>query len=116
MDNSVTLVGTLSHDPLLKRVGSDSDAISCRFTLGIERKWKDRRSGEDKAFRTFHEVICYRALATNVSASCRQGDAVVVIGRLNTRKISTGDGLNTVTEITADHVALNLSPGPIPID
>ena len=113
MDNSVTLAGTLLHDPLSKRVGEDAKATSCRFTLGIKRTWKDRQSGEDKVFSTYHEIVCYRELATNVLESCRKGDSVLVVGRLNTRKVHDA---NIVTEIIADNVALNLSSGPIPFD
>ena len=114
MDNSVTLAGTLLHEPLQKKVGEDAGASSCRFTLGIERTWKDRRSGEDKVFSTYHEVVCYRTLATNVLESCQKGDSVLVVGRLNTRKVGAGEA--TITEVIADHVALNLSSGSIPFD
>ena len=116
MENSVTLAGKLAHDPITKKVGEDKDSLSCRFTLVIERKWNDRRSGDPKTYSTHHEVICYRDLAKNVSESCVEGDAVVVMGRLNTRKAPSGVGSNMITEIIADHVALNLSSGSIPID
>ena len=116
MENSVTLAGKLAHDPITKKVGDDDESMSCRFTLVIERKWHDRRSGDQKTYSTYHEIVCYRELAKNVSESCVQDDAVVVMGRLNTRKAPSGNGSNMITEIIADHVALNLSSGSIPID
>ena len=116
MDNSVTLVGKLTHDPITHKAGEDDNAISCRFTLGISRSWNDRRSGEVKTYSTYHEVVCYRDLAKNVLESCVEGDPVVVMGRLNTRKAPSSGGHHIITEVVADHVALNLSSGSIPID
>ena len=115
MENSVTLAGKLAHNPVTKKVGEDDESLSCRFTLTIERKWHDRRTGDSKVYSTHHEIVCYRDLAKNVSESCVEGDAVVVMGRLNTRKAPSG-ATNIITEVIADHIALNLSSGSIPIE
>ncbi len=115
MDNTVTLAGTLSYDPVAKPTGDDKVPM-CRFTIGVTRSWNDRRSGERKEYTHHHEVVCYRELATHVMESCRKGDSVVVVGRLNTRSNFDDGSKEKITEIVADHVALDITHLSIPVE
>ncbi len=115
MDNAVTLAGTLTYEPLGKTTG-DEKVPMCRFTIGVRRQWTDRRTGEAKDFTTHHEVVCYRSLATHVLESCQKGDHVVIIGRLNTRSGYDDNKTDKITEIIADHVALDVTHAAIPFD
>ena len=115
MDNAVFLAGKMSYDPLEKTLGEEKVAM-CRFVIAVTRKWRDHRSGEDKEFTTHHEVVCYRQLAKHVMESCQTGDDVLVIGRLNTRGSTEEGKRDKITEIVADHVALDLLHKSIPIE
>ena len=115
MDNTVTLAGTLTYEPLSKTTG-DENVPMCRFVIGTHRQWKDRRTGENKNFTTHHEVVCYRDLATHVIESCQKGDHVIVVGRLSTRSAFEGGKTDKITEIVADHVALDIAHSAIPIE
>ena len=115
MDNTVTLAGTLTYDPLGKTTGEDK-APMCRFVVGVHRRWNDRQTGEKKEFTTHHEVVCYRQLATHVLESCRRGDSIIVVGRLSTRGSFEEGSKEKITEIVADHVALDITHASIPVD
>ena len=115
MDNTVTLAGTLTYD-LLSRTTGDESVPMCRFVIGVRRQWKDRRTGEAKDFTSHHEVVCYRDLATHVLESCQKGDSVIVVGRLSTRSVFEDGKADKITEIVADHVALDITHSAIPIE
>lgn len=110
-DAYVTLVGNVVADPTHVRLDSGVHVASVRIASTSRRfdralgRWRD-------ASTLFLTVSCWRALAENVAASVRQGDPIVVTGRL---RIRNGPGKagrrHTSVEIEATTVGHDLSRG-----
>lgn len=102
----VTVVGNLTRDPEL-RFTQGGFAVANTAVAVNERKlvngqWED---GET----TFINVVAWRELGENASASLHKGDRVVVTGKLQVRKWEKEDGTSgTSVEIQADDIGPSL--------
>lgn len=108
-DNTVTIVGNLTADPMLKFTASGAAVSS--FRLAQTPRYFDKASGQwrdgDSLFVT---VTCWRGLAENVASSMRRGDRVLVKGRLRQREFEAVPGEHkSVIEIEADLVGPELA-------
>lgn len=106
MDSTVTITGNLTQNPELKFLGSGQAAA--RFSVAVNRKWKDR-SGVEQEQTSYFDVQTYGTLAENCANSLEKGTRVVVTGRLEQRSWETDEGTKrSVVEINADEVAPSL--------
>ncbi|MCE7884017.1 MAG: single-stranded DNA-binding protein [Actinobacteria bacterium ATB1] len=106
-DNQVTVVGNLTDEPELRF--TPSGQALCRFSIANNRRWQDRSTGEWKEEASFFNVVTWRDLAENVSASLHKGDRVVISGRLQQRSWENQQGERRSTvEITADEIGPSL--------
>jgi len=106
-DNTVTLVGNLTRDPELRFTASG--VARALFGIAVNRRWRDRASGEWQEDTSFFNVVCWREMAENVSESLSRGSRVMVTGRLEQRTWETQDGENrSVIEVVADEVGPSL--------
>lgn len=110
-DAYVTLVGNVVADPTHVRLDSGVHVASVRIASMSRRfdralgRWRD-------ACTLVLTVSCWRALAENVATSVRQGDPVVVTGRLRIRNDPGKAGeRRTSVEIEATTVGHDLSRG-----
>ena len=105
--NNVTLAGNLTRDPELRFTPSGQATAS--FGLAVNRRWKDRQSGEWLEATSFFDVVCWHELAENVSESLAQGARVVVAGRLEQRSWETPEGeRRSKVEVVADDLGASL--------
>ncbi|MCC7078308.1 MAG: single-stranded DNA-binding protein [Acidimicrobiia bacterium] len=106
-ENQVTVVGNLTDEPDLRF--TPAGQAMCRFSIAHNRRWQDRSTGEWKEDASFFNVVTWRDIAENVSASLHKGDRVIVTGRLQQRSWETQQGEKRSTvEITADEIGPSL--------
>lgn len=112
----ITVVGNLCDNPELRHLDSGIDVANFRLASTARRYDKETGTWVDSS-ALFLRVNCWRALATNVTASLHRGDAAVVTGRLTARPYTTQDGQpRTSFEIEATAVGPNLARGIVHYD
>jgi single-strand DNA-binding protein len=84
-DNTVTIVGNLTHDPEL--TATTTGLLVCNFTVAQNFKLKD---GSERP--QFFDCQCWDPLASNIAASLRKGQRVIVMGSLNYSQWEAQDG------------------------
>ncbi len=95
--NRATLVGHAGRDPEIRDLKNGGRAAT--FSLATAEKWTDRE-GKPAEATEWHRVVVYGPAVEIVGTMLRKGDAVMVEGRIATRKYSDRDGVErSVTEI-----------------
>ncbi|NBW37670.1 MAG: single-stranded DNA-binding protein [Cytophagia bacterium] len=105
--NVVTVVGNTTRDPELRY--TSAGLAVCNFSVASNRRWQNRATNEWEEKVSFFDVTVWSDQAQNVAESLRQGDRVVVTGRLEQRswETETGDKRSKI-ELVADVVAVSL--------
>jgi single-strand DNA-binding protein len=88
-DSTITLVGNLTRDPELKFLDSGLPAV--KFSLAVNRKWKDNR-GEEKEQVSYFDCSALGSIAENIATSLKKGERAIVTGRLEQRTWETPEG------------------------
>lgn len=103
-NDAITVVGRLAGDPALKSVNGDRVA-EFRVACSVRRKegdaWID-------AHTNWFGVEAWGAFADHVVASLRQGDLVIVTGKLRIEQWESGEKRGTSVKIRAEHVGHSL--------
>jgi single-strand DNA-binding protein len=81
--NKAIIVGNLGRDPEV-RFMSNGDAV-CNFSIATTDSWKDKQ-GVKQERTEWHNIVMYRKLAEIAGEYLKQGSAVYLEGRLQTRK------------------------------
>lgn len=98
--NVVTIMGRMVADPELRKTLSGTDVIS--FTIAVDR---DIKSKDGERATDFIDVAAWKQTAEFISKYFHKGSAIVVNGRLQTRKYQTKEGYNRVAvEVVANNV------------
>lgn len=79
--NQVTISGKLTRDPELRYVGANKTPI-CSFGLAINKRWKDKRTGELKQEATFVDVDAWGKTGEYLAGGAAKGAGVLVVGEL----------------------------------
>lgn len=109
---SISLTGNLAATPVLRRTPADVPVVSFRIANTPSRLDKTTGAWIDSP-TTWFTVTCWRGTAENVVRSLRQGDRVVVTGRLSTSTWTTPEGeQRSGLDIEATQVGLDLSRAP----
>ena len=108
MDNTCTLVGTMTRDAELRFTPSGQGVAS--FGLAVNRRWQNKQTQEWEEQVSFFDVKCWGQMAENVVESCQKGTRVVVVGRLEQRSWDDKDSgqKRSKVEVVADAVAPDL--------
>ena len=105
--NSITVVGNITRDIELRFTPSGQPTAS--FGLAVNRRWQNRQTQEWEEATSFFDIVCWRELAENASASLHKGTRVIVTGRLEQRSWETQEGeKRSKVEIVADEVGPSL--------
>lgn len=105
--NSVTVVGNITRDPELRY--TSAGLAVCNFSVASNRRWLNKSTNDWEEKVSFFDVTVWADHGQNVAESLRQGDRVVVNGRLEQRSWETETGdKRTKVEIVADVVAASL--------
>lgn len=99
-DNTITLVGNLTRDPLIKY--SAAGRAITTFTLAVNRRYQSNGEWEEQT--SFFNVTAWGELGENAAASFLKGCRAIVFGRLEYREFTTKDGdkRNTIDVIADD--------------
>lgn len=104
----LTVAGNLTRDP--EAVTLNSGTSLCKFSIAVERSWKNDATGEWDKATSFLNVVCWRYVAEDALRLLEKGVRVVVSGRLDEE---TWDDKDTGAKrskfvLTADEIALGL--------
>jgi single-strand DNA-binding protein len=88
--NRVILAGRLTRDPEVRFTPGGVPVAN--FSIAVNRRFKDKQSGEWRDDTAFIDVVAWQQLAERCRDSLHKGSAVVVEGRIQTRTWETQDG------------------------
>lgn len=102
--NKVILVGNVGKDPEVRHL--DSETSVANFSLATSENYTNK-NGEKVETTEWHNIVCWRRLATLAENYIRKGSQIYVEGRIRTRSFDGQDGTKKyITEIYADTVQL----------
>ncbi len=102
--NKVILVGNVGKDPEVKHL--DSNVSVANFTLATSENYTNK-VGEKVTNTEWHNIVCWRGLATIAENYIRKGSQIYVDGKIRTRTYDAQDGSKRyVTEVVADTIQL----------
>src|SRR5262245_36817936 len=105
--NSITISGNITRDPEMRYTPSGVSKVT--FGVAVNRSWRNQQTQEWEEQTSFFNVVAWRQLAENISATLTKGSRVVVSGRLEQRSWETEQGeKRSIVEIVADDVAASL--------
>lgn len=100
MLNHVSIMGRLVRDPELRKVGTEEVSI-CSFTIANDR---DYGTGEERE-TDFIDIVAWRKDAEFVCNHFKQGDSIIVNGRLQARRWTDGEGTKRRNiEVVAENI------------
>ena len=104
--NTVLLTGRLTRDAELKY--TTAGTAMCRFSIAVNRRFKDPKSGEWKDDTTYVDVSVWREAAERCGKILKKGSPVHVEGRLRSYTVEgKEDGLKrTKMEVEARRVQI----------
>jgi single-strand DNA-binding protein len=105
--NTITISGNITREPEMRYTPSGVSKVS--FGVAVNRSWRNQQTQEWEEQTSFFNVVAWRQLAENASASLAKGSRVVVSGRLEQRSWETEQGeKRSIVEIVADDIAASL--------
>ena len=103
--NKAILIGRLTRDPEL--IKTNTDLSVCKFTLAINRNFKDKDGNEQT---DFIPIVVWRNQAENCAKYLKKGSQCAVTGTIQTRSYDKDGEKRYVTEIVADNVEFLSTP------
>ena len=102
--NQVMLTGRLTRDP--EFMSTQSGVAKCWFSVAVNRRYRDKVSGEWKDDTAFVPVVVWRDAAQRCKEKLKKGSPVHVEGRLRSRKFEdkASGAQRTVLEVEARRV------------
>ena len=88
MVNTIVLMGRITKDVELKKVGSDISV--CKFSVAVERQFKDKQSGE--RVTDFIECQAWRGTADFIARYFEKGSMIAVEGTLQNNNWTDQNG------------------------
>jgi single-strand DNA-binding protein len=102
--NKVILVGNVGKDPEIRHL--DSNVSVATFSLATSEVYNNK-AGERVTQTEWHNIVCWRNLATLAEKYIKKGSQIYVEGRIRSRTYDANDGTKrTAYEINADEVRL----------
>lgn len=104
--NTVLLTGRLTRDAELKY--TTAGTAMCRFSIAVNRRYKDPKSGEWKDDTTYVDISVWREAAERCGKILKKGSPVHVEGRLRSYTVEgKEDGVKrTKLEVEARRVQI----------
>ncbi|HZC05742.1 MAG TPA: single-stranded DNA-binding protein [Ktedonobacterales bacterium] len=103
--NKIMLIGNLGKDPELNYTPSGT-AIT-KFTMAVNRRMRDRESGEKRDETTWFNIVAWNQLAETCNQYLHKGSKVYIEGRMTSRKFTDKDGNErTAWEVTANEMEM----------
>ena len=97
--NKCFLIGRLVKNPELTKTNTDLSV--CKFTLAINRNFKDKDGNEQT---DFIPIVAWRKQAENCAKYLKKGSQCAVTGTIQTRSYDKDGEKRYITEVIADNV------------
>ncbi len=114
--NTVLLTGRLTRDAELKY--TNAGTAMCRFSIAVNRRFKDPKSGEWKDDASYVDVSVWREAAERCGKVLKKGSPVHIEGRLRSYQVEgKEDGVKrTKLEVEARRVQIleKAAPSGVP--
>lgn len=108
--DTIEILGNLTKDPDVR--ATKTGGCMVRFTVGSNRKYQDRNTGEMKEVASFIPCIVWNELAESAANYLKKGKRVYIKGRWENRKYQDKNGQDKyITEIVVNFIAL-----PLPVN
>ena len=105
MLNKIMLIGNLGRDPDMNYT-PNGKAIT-KFTMAVNRRSRDRETGERRDETTWFSVVAWDQLAETCNNYLHKGSKVYIEGRMASRKYTDKDGVErTVWDVTAENMEM----------
>jgi single-strand DNA-binding protein len=105
--NTITISGNITREPEMRYTPSGISKVT--FGVAVNRSWRNQNTQEWEEQTSFFNVVAWRQLAENASATLQKGSRVVVSGRLEQRSWETEQGeKRSIVEVVADDIAVSL--------
>ena len=78
--STLSFVGNLVADPEIHRSDSNPDAVRVTFSVAVNRRYTDTRTGQIIEKPTYFDCIAWREFGVNIASTLTKGDRVVVLG------------------------------------
>jgi len=88
--NKVILAGNLTRDPQLSHTASNTAV--CQFGIAINRKWRDKQSGETREEVCYADCTAFGRTGETINQYFSKGRPILVDGRLRFSKWEGQDG------------------------
>lgn len=89
MLNRVILMGRLTRDPDFKQ--TQSDIAMCKFSVAVERQFKDSKTGE--RLTDFLDCTAFRGTAEFISRYFSKGNMILVEGNIQNNNYTDNNGV-----------------------
>lgn len=101
--NSVHLIGNLTRDPELRY--TPGGAAVCEFSIAINRKWKNKQTGESKEEVDFFDIVAWGKTGEIAAEYLKKGRPVFVEGRLKQDRWESPEGKKmSKVKVTAENI------------
>lgn len=109
--NTVCLEGRLTRDPNMGSINNKTAVAD--FSLAVQRNFKNKSTGEYDA--DFPRCKAFGGIAEFMGNYCHQGDAISVVGELQTRTYQDQQGQkHFITEVNVSRVNFTPTNKPKP--
>jgi single-strand DNA-binding protein len=100
MLNKIMLIGNLGKDPEMSYTPAGKPWT--KFSLAVNRRWRDRESGEQREETTWFNIVAWDRLAETCNSYLHKGSKVFIEGRMTSRKYTDKEGQErTIWEVQA---------------
>jgi single-strand DNA-binding protein len=101
--NKVELLGRMVRDPEIRYASGENANANCRFTVAVNRKFKNKETGQYDA--DFISCVAFNQQAEFVNKWFHKGDPIVVDGWIRTGSYTNKEGVKVyTTEVSVDGV------------
>lgn len=108
--NKVDLVGRLTKDVTLNYSTGENANASCRFTVAVNRKFKNKETGQYDA--DFIGCVAFGKTAEFISKWFHKGDPIGISGNIRTGSYTNKDGIKVyTTDVYVDDAEFVASKG-----
>jgi len=108
--NIVELVGRLTGDPQTKFTTGENANASCRFTVAVNRQYKNKETGNYDA--DFIGCVAFGPRAEFVGKYFHKGDPIGITGEIRTGSYTKNDGVKVyTTDVVANNIEFVGSKG-----
>lgn len=105
MLNKIMLIGNLGRDPEMSYTPSGK-AIT-KFSLAVNRRTRDRESGERREETQWFNIVAWDQLAETCNSYLHKGSKVYIEGRMTSRRYTNKDGVEmTAWEVVAENMQM----------